>query len=303
MATLLVSYDVEKLDSCAETQEFLRIAPKIHRMLEIPCTFFVCGRALENNLKDFQKIRTKYSDLIDLQQHTYSHILLKTLVQDIQEPVMEPDKGDFLYDRGIHVLPGAKLEQIQAEIQKTNDLFKNLLDIECIGLTCPVGYYRGLSDRVDILGVLHELGIRFTISWLRNEKDWIPIPMELQPFWYDQQGFPDMLEFPRRAGDVLKRRILGWKNLNLYIKCIRSDLDYAAEHDLVYSYAQHDWTSLKEDPKMSIITNLLEYAKKKMEIISHREYYQRELNKKLQNNPNCIKVVQVKKGQRQCKIE
>ena len=52
----------------------------------------------------------------------------------------------------------------------------------CIGLTGPWCYYRGLRDRLDILQVLWEEGLRFTRADGRNEHDRHPVAIDVQPY-------------------------------------------------------------------------------------------------------------------------
>lgn len=267
MATLLIGYDVERQGpDFSETKQFLKVAPKLHQELNAPCTFFVCGKTLEGNIEEFQEVKKNYS-LIDFQQHTYSHILLKTVV-------METEKGTEVYK-------GGTLEQVEEEVRRTNELLKKYLDIDCIGLTGPYGYYRGLSDRPDILEVLHHLGIRFTRTYARNEKDYQPVSFEVQPFWYQPQGFPDILEFPVCGWqDVYLRGKYGWENIERYLNYIKKDLDYIVAHNLTWCYAQHDWSSIREDPEMKMTRKFIEYALSKgVELISYKDYYLKQKEK------------------------
>ncbi len=73
--TLLVGYDVESADP-EITRAFLRKAEEIHRALEAPGTMFFVGKTLIKSIESCQNL-AKY-ELFDIQQHTYSHVLLKT---------------------------------------------------------------------------------------------------------------------------------------------------------------------------------------------------------------------------------
>lgn len=261
MATLLIGYDVEAEES-EITGRFLKKAGEIHRTLKVPCTMFLVGKTLEKNINSCQDL-TK-DELIDFQQHTYSHVLLKTVVQERQGK--------------IDLIKGGSLSQIEEEIKKANGLVKKYLNIECIGLRGPWGYYRGLSDRPDILEILYNLGIRFTSTYARNKKDFQPVDFEVQPFWYSPQGFDDMLEVPVQGWqDVYLRSKYGGANLDAYLKHIKKELDYILEHNLVWGYCQHDWTSIMNDSDMSMTRQIIEYALKKgIEIISYGKYYSKE---------------------------
>lgn len=269
MATLLIGYDVESQDlSGSATKHFLDVAPRLHEQLNAPCTFFICGKTLEINSEKFKETKAQYGDLIDFQQHTYSHVLLKTVFQ-------ENENGKTMFR-------GGTLEQIREEVKKTSELLKEHLNVDCIGLTGPYGYYRGLQDRPDILEIIYELGIRFTRTFARNEHDWQPLAFEVQPFWYDVQGFPDMLECPVQGWqDCILRDSIGWDNLSSYLDALKKNLDYIAEHNLVWGYAQHDWSSIREDPEMSVTRAMIEYAKSiGVEIKSYSQFYKERLLKR-----------------------
>jgi len=269
LPTFLLGYDVERQDKIGfeETRKFLKVAAPLHQELHAPCTFFICGKTLEGNMKEFQEIKKNYP-FIDLQQHTYSHTLLKTVV-------METEKG-------IEVYKGGTLAQIEEEVRKTNELLKKYLDVDCIGLTGPYGYYRGLSDRPDILEILHRLGIRFTRTYARNEKDYQPVSFKSQPFWYKPQGFSDILEFPIQGWmDVYFKKKYGWGNIERYLNDVKTNIDYIVTHNLTWCYAQHDWSSIKEDPEMEATRRIIKYALERgVRLMSYFDYYKECLKTK-----------------------
>ena len=80
--------------------------------------YHICGKTLEANIKEFQKVKKEFDEIIDFQQHTYSHVLLKTVV-------MEAEKG-------IEVYKGGSLTQIEEEVRITNQLLKKHLGVDCI---------------------------------------------------------------------------------------------------------------------------------------------------------------------------
>jgi len=273
----LLGYDIEAPpERSEETRHFLNTAGEMHRNLGAPCTFFVCGKTLEANAEEFRKVRRGYP-FIDIQQHTYSHILLKSLVQKLDSPWADGDTGKVFLEKGTTVYKGESLQRIAEEVSKTSALLKDILGVECAGLTTPYGFYRGLADRPDILEILDKLGIKFVRSWSRNENDWVPLSLDIQPFFYGPQGFGRMMEFPVQDGHI-KRRITGWKKHGDHFKVVKKELDYAARRGLVYSYAQHDWDSIKEDPGMELTARIVEYAKDAgMEIMTYSNYYKRRL--------------------------
>ena len=247
------------------TLRFLSRMRHVHEDLNVPCTLFICGRLLEESdvLKALENLAG--SEFFDLQQHTYSHQRLKTVVQDDGEMVT--------------VFRGVSLEEIQKEVTRTNRLFEERLGVYCRGICGPYGYYRGLMDRPDILKVLYEAGIRFTRTYLRNENDWGPLSIDVQSFTYELQGFPQMLEIPSQGWqDIIYFRANGWNKREEFLRYSKNMVDEIVRKDLIWSVCQHDWTSCQKDAEMGYTRALLNYAQSNgITIISHRAYYEKTM--------------------------
>lgn len=262
MAYLLIGYDVEHRDP-AVTRPFLKRMRELHEKLNIPASLFIVGKTLEHSPDAFRELVGH--PLFDLQQHTYSHMLLKTIcVQN---------------DEGTHIVRGGTLEQIRYEVRHTNELLRDILGVECTGITGPYNYYRGLSDRPDILEILAQEGIQWSRCAGRNEHDWQPVPFEWQPYWYGPQGFPDILEFPVQGWqDCILRQELGWANLKGYLERVKVDTDTVATKDLTWNYVQHDWSSIREDPDMWLTEQFYSYAQQQgVEFATYQAYYTQAL--------------------------
>ena len=258
---MLIGYDVEAGGAEDVTPRFLEQARALHDRLGVPATLFIVGQTLEQWVPEFQAIAA--DPLFDLQQHTYSHQLLKTV---------HIDDG-----KSIRVVRGVSLEETRQEVRKTSELLHKHLGIECIGLTGPWCYYRGLRDRPDILQVLWEEGIRFTRTDGRNEHDWHPVSMDLQPYWYEALGFPEMLEIPTHGWHdcVIRAEVLGWEDLEGYMESVKPYIDRAASEDKVFSLCQHDWSSICEDPQMHATEMLIRYAQAQgVRFMTYRAYYE-----------------------------
>src|SRR5690349_24032647 len=80
MGTMLIGYDVEARGSDDVTPRFLEQTTALHQRLAAPATLFVVGQTLEQWVPQFQAIAA--DPLFDMQQHTYSHQLLKTVYID-----------------------------------------------------------------------------------------------------------------------------------------------------------------------------------------------------------------------------
>ena len=259
--TLLIGYDVECDQDPSVVSRFLERAEEVHSDLGVPCTFFLMGKVIENNLDDLVELRDR-CDLIDYQQHTYSHLLLKTVCMD--------DGNE------IRLVRGGSLEQIEEEVSKTNSLLMDGLGVKCMGLTGPWAYYRGLSDRPDILDVLARHGIRFTRTWGRDENDYQPVDLDIRPFRYELQGHPEIMEFPIHGWqDVHWKMVNGWDRTGEYLEFLKGTADLVAERGLVWSHGTHDWSSIREDPEMDTIRGLLEHAAERgIETVDYRTYYE-----------------------------
>ncbi len=261
MGTMLIGYDVEAQQAEDVTLHFLRRVRELHNRLGVPATLFIVGQTLQQLIPEFQAIAA--DPLFDLQQHTYSHRLLKTV---------------YIEDgKSIRVVRGISLEEIREEVRKASELLRKHLGVECTGLTGPWCYYRGLRDRPDILQVLWEEGIRFTRTDGRNEKDWFPVSIDLQPYWYDPLGFPEILEIPIHGWHdcVIRAEVLGWEDLDGYVESVKPYIDRAMAEDKVFSLCQHDWSSTREDPEMRATEALIQYAQAQgVRFMSYHAYYE-----------------------------
>jgi peptidoglycan/xylan/chitin deacetylase (PgdA/CDA1 family) len=271
--TLLIGYDVEGMipavrarwghhytDPDGVTREFLSIADEVHSRHEAPCTFFILGEILEKNVEAFQKAAR--NELFDLQQHTYTHVRLKTVVEQINGEVK--------------VWPGGSAQEIIDDVARASAAMQKHLGVQTDGLCGPFGYYRGLSDRPDLLQILREAGFRFLRTYMRNQHDWGPVPAQVQPFWYEPQGFADMLEITAQGWqDCHYRQINGWQDTEGYLNHLLQSLDHVAENDLTWSLCVHDFSTIREDPQLTIISRLLKNAKRKdVRILSCRQFYE-----------------------------
>jgi peptidoglycan/xylan/chitin deacetylase (PgdA/CDA1 family) len=262
--TFLIGYDVESANPDV-TGPFLRRVEQIHEETGVPATFFLCGRTIEKNTDALRTLAAH--PLFDFQQHTYNHVLLKTVcIEDPQE--------------GMRFFRGGTLDQIRDEVHRTTTLLRDALGVACTGLTGPYAYYRGLMDRPDILEILWDEGIRFTRTWGRNERDWQPVSLEVQPFCYDVQGFPELLEVPLHGWqDISLRKTVGWANYDAFLAGVYPYMERAAQEGLVFSYCTHDHSSTREDPQMRITGALLRRARELgMETPTYAEYYRQHVS-------------------------
>ncbi len=270
MGTALIGYDTESGCVVEASYEPLKILEKsvnslvkLHVREEVPATFFVVGRTLEMGRTVLRRLR-EYPDLFDIQQHTYSHVPLKSIHPD-------SDAASVANDNNV---VGGTLSQIRREVKKTNEALVKYLDVGCTGIRGPWGYFLGLSDRPDILAVLAENGIKFTSTYLRNKHDFFPVSMNVQPFTYEGQGYPGIVELPSQDWiDSVWRTIYGWGRTRAYAKHVASVVRRLSGRDLVWGTCFHDWSVITFDPGLSIIKALIDEARSsKVSLMSYGEF-------------------------------
>lgn len=283
MAVLLIGYDTESAAvgeglarflgpnvpqyRCAldpdTTRRGVALLARLHKELEAPCTFFVCGRTLLHALDAFEPIAA--SPLFDIQQHTYSHVVFR----DVR---YQPTGSD-----AVAVLPETPPVALHEELAFTSELIRKYLGRECIGLRTPFGYYRGLRDRPDLLEIVQETGHRYVTSWGRNEQNGNPTPW-VQPFAYAEEGFPGMLEIPFQFWlDGVWFDANGYGEGRAFREALRGAIDEIVEQDLVFATAFHEWCAVEADEEgTGWIRGLIEYARERdVEVMSYTDYWAR----------------------------
>ena len=182
--TMVLGYDVETASE--NTVGFLEGATELHEKFGVPWTIYLTGQTVEKCTDAIR--RCMQSPLLTVAQHTYSHVLLKSVY-------MTPGDGKPVHGAVPNFFQkGGSLDQIREEIAKAQGVIKELLQVDCHGLTGPWGYCRGLVDRPDLLQILHDNGIRWIRTNARDHRDCQPTPFSEQPFFYADQGFPEILE-------------------------------------------------------------------------------------------------------------
>jgi peptidoglycan/xylan/chitin deacetylase (PgdA/CDA1 family) len=275
MATLLVGYDVEAfavgeglarmgdhglreaLDP-SSTVKALQIIRKNHEETGAPATLFICGRTLLHALDAFRPLAGH--PLFDLQQHTYSHTLFK----------------EDRWQGGVFI--PSPPEAIEHELVMTSAALKRHLSVDCVGLRAPHGYYRGLTDRPEMLALLRRCGIGYVSSWARNAEGGNPTPLSVQPFWYDEQGRPDLLEIPFQGWlDAFWFEANGIERGEAFGEVLKETIDEIVAKDLTYAACFHDWAMLRyREARTGWVRTLLDYAREKgVEILSYTDFYRR----------------------------
>jgi len=282
VAAILIGYDVESAavgEGLArflspETEQYLPalvaestrlgldVIRRVHTELEAPGTLFVCGRTLLHALEPLHEAAD--TGLLDVQQHTYSHVVFRDV--------------EYAAEGGTLTLPESSPLVLREELEFTSELVRRYFGHECVGLRTPFGYYRGLRDRPDLLGIVASAGLRYVSSWGRNEQNGNPSPLGVQPFAYAEEGFPGVLEIPFQFWlDGIWFDTNGWQNGKGFRRVLEQAIDEAAERDAVYGACFHDWAVLAaNEAGTGWIRGAIEHAHERgVEVLGYTEYWRR----------------------------
>ena len=281
MGTILVGYDTETaavgevLTLFTESPNFpryelaldpasgvraLELIARTHADAGVPGTLFLCGRTLLHCLDGVRDAQA--TGLLDVQQHTYTHVPFR----------------DIHYDGGdgaIAVIPAPSAVALREEVALTSRLLRDHLGSECVGIRTPFGYHEGLRGRPDLLALLHDCGIRYVTSWGRNAENGNPTPW-VQPFAYEPEGFPDMLEIPFQFWlDVVWFDRHGYDTGPALLEALKGAVDEVVEHDLVYGACFHDWVLLASDEeRVGWLRGFLAYARERgAQVMTYTDYW------------------------------
>lgn len=270
-STLAIGYDVERIPGRVPgekwvgrkvpedtTSRFLKKIVEVHKDLQVPATIFMVGANIERHLPELEGCLA--SGLFEIAQHTHEHYPLKTVLEET---------GSRVFLRGLN------FDRIEEQIAKPVELLKKHLGVDCKGITTPYTYYRGLADRPDILELVAKHGMVYTRSYGRNHLDYFPLDWDVQPFFYDRQGFPDILEYPVQGWiDAQWRHDNGWEKQEEYLAYLKETADTVCDKGICWDHLQHDWTSLLCDDNLTWTRKFIEYAREKFETKTYFGCYQ-----------------------------
>lgn len=256
----LIGYTIEKSHDPRITRAFLRNVWGYHTEHNIPATFFLLGKSIEENHGDLQPFAE--SGLFDFAQHTYSHVAFK----DIDEKRADGQRN---------YLPGAPLDMVEEEIARTNSLISARFSLECSGVEGARGYYLGIQDRPDIAEALIGNNLRYCVTYCRNENGWNPVELAAQPYWHTLEGKGEILEIPNQGWqDAAYIKEYGAASVGDYYCFCETLAQSAAKGEMAVSFIMHDWTNLQWDPAFSHTIALYERIKSMgMPMLNFKQYF------------------------------
>lgn len=244
----IAAYDTESPD-CLHA---CRTIAAVHRQYDMPGTFFIVGRTLEANPKEYRELLA--DPLFEVASHTYSH---RTLLD-------HPFCG-----------PGASDEEVREQLVRGKEVVEQVFERPCIGMRPGCGFEHGLRGAPHVLRAVADAGYEYTSSLLWGPHYSLPALLT-QPFTYAEDGFPQIWELPGHGWqeNLLKdnnrwgpRRLTLWPPQmpeaipDSFITSARQEADInrifmeraAAEELAFVSIIWHPWSLDRFDPEMEML--------------------------------------------------
>ncbi|MHA1367318.1 MAG: hypothetical protein ACTSP5_13030, partial [Candidatus Heimdallarchaeota archaeon] len=174
-------------------------------------------------------------------------------------------------------------EELETEITKTNTLIEKATSRKVSGMHSAYSFYQGMQGERERLQILWDCGIRFISSDGRGPGEKPPAPWKdqegnfRQPYFYKNEGYPDLLEIPNQGYSDNYYRGLSKQSpvkmsLEEEIQTRIKDLEFAIKNNLVFAPAMHPWVTGLTDKDGIVITSMLEFAERcDMKIVSAKE--------------------------------
>ena len=164
----IAAYDTESpacLQACRKIVE-------VHKRLQMPATFFITGKTLDANAKEYKELLA--DPLFEVASHTWSHKMLR---------------------ENVFCGPAASAEEKREEIFRAKELIERVFERPCLGLRAACGFDNGLKGAADVLKLIHEAGFKY-VSTLLWGPDYSMPALIREPFHYGEDGFADLWELP-----------------------------------------------------------------------------------------------------------
>ncbi|GAK58208.1 polysaccharide deacetylase [Candidatus Vecturithrix granuli] len=259
-----VSYSGQLLQECLDG---IAAVAEVHRKKNLPATFFLVGKLVEHAASELRAILD--DDLFDLQCHSYTHADVLQVAADEQA--------------------------LKHELQDAKRLIEDTFGREVLGFTTPAGFPDGLAGRQRLLQKFWEAGYRYIRSVGMGPFHTIPAPLT-QPFWYAEDGYPDLLELGLHAwhDNVLSGQpfaihwppILPWgypanvpQTAAEMYAAYAPGIEYVAQNNLrTYIPCFHPWAIYRIDQHALHIELLLTHAMQRMSVVSCTQFYELSKN-------------------------
>jgi len=255
----VVSYEGEALRECLAG---VRAVAEVHLKLQAPATFFLVGELVRHAAGELRALLDQ--PLFDIQCHSYTHATLTEIADDAAA--------------------------LRHELADSKALIEDTFARPVIGLTTPAAFTRGLLGLKLVLEVVVDAGYRYVRSVGRGPFETVPAPLT-QPFWYTDEGYPDLLELGLHAwhDNALTGQpaychwppTLPWgypthaaQSAEEVYQAYAPGIDYITEHQLLtYIPCFHPWSVYRVSREARQIQLLLNHARRVMTLASCSDVY------------------------------
>jgi len=260
--------DERNLKDQADSLNGIRAIVNAHEEYNAPLTLFVLGKLLEVPVlkQEAENIRdAHFPQLVDYQQHTYSHIMIKTNVL-----------------RGA----GVDIDKIQEDLSAGKTVVEGLTGEEVVGFGSAQSFYQGLLGEVERQRAVCDVGIKFIRSDGRGPGDTRPAPgfdedgYYRGPYFYEDT--PALLEIPAHGySDNYLKGLSKEKPEQVWsteweFEEHRKYFDVAIENKSHFAPLTHEWSLGRCDPSADVIHMLLAYAKQRdVEVVTYYDLFKR----------------------------
>jgi len=239
-----VSYEGTRLRECLDG---IRAVAEVHLRHEAAATFFLVARLVEAATPELRAILDH--PLFDLECHSYTHCGIGS----------------------------DDAESERRELVDSKKLIEDAFGRPVVGMTAPGGHEFGMIGHQLTLEIMAAAGYGYLRAVGLGPRGTTPAPLT-QPFWYAEDGFPDLLEMPTHAwhdniltgqpGHTHWPPVLPWPHPSTMpttaaevYAAYAPGIDYIAARDLqTYTPAFHPWSLYRVDPAVQQIDLLLSHA-------------------------------------------
>lgn len=260
MTALLTIYDDTELDPLLPGTRRL---VELHRQLEMPASFGIVTAPLEQDSRLLQ---------------AYIEVLGDAVSEGLVEVVPHSHTHPMFCDHKT-MGPGITQEVAAFEIGRSRELVAQWFGHLSRSFRATNGYYGGWSGRPELLSLVAENGFTTLSSFSMGPDDTVPGALT-QPFFYAEDGFPDLLEVP--GNDWHDNVLQGWPYLPAaWPPCVpsglparpprtpeekfeiyRPNMEWAVAHGLdSYAPPLHTWATKRFEPEATWLEMLLHHAR------------------------------------------
>ena len=241
-----ISYEGDLLRECIDG---VRAVADVHLRHGAPASFFIVGDLLKAATTELRDILS--DPLLQVESHSFTH----------------PNLVDIADDERI----------LRYELADSKKLIEDVFGDPVYGLTAPGGHVTGFEGQPMLLDILWEAGYRFVRTAAAGPCGTVPAPLT-QPFWYAEDGYPDLLEIPNHAwhdniltgqpGNSHWPPVIPWgfpntvpQNGREVYEAFAPGLDYLVENNLVtYTPAFHPWSIYRISSSADQVDLMLSHA-------------------------------------------